>query len=534
MQWLKSYPDNVRYEIDIPVTTMVDKFFEAIQFTPSTTAIIDTQRTVTYEQLGDEVLRLANGLRSLGIQKGERVALMLHNSISYVETYYACLVIGAVIVQNNPQYTKRELYYQLNNTKAETLIVEQSLIEQFEDVFEKTTVKQVLLNGDHEDYLTIQRLIEKNEPLTDIPLLNSQDDVAVIQFTGGTTGVSKGVMLTHYNIYANVEQTHELIGVYTEENKEVLLNVLPLFHVYGMTVAMNYMIFLKSTLILQSKFNVEETLQLIHSNKVTMFPGTPTIYVAINHSEHVHAYDLKSIHTCMSGSAPLPVEVKNQFEGLTGAKVVDAYGLSEAAPVVTSNPVNGVRKPGSIGIPLPNTVCKIVKFDDSTVCEVGEPGELLVQGPQVMKGYWEMPAETANALKNGWLYTGDVAYMDEDGYIFLVSRKKDVIISSGFNVYPREVEEVIFNHPFVKEVVAIGIPHEYRGETVKVFIVLKDGLTATEQEIIWFCEGKLSKYKLPTSVEFREDLPKTTVGKILRRKLVEQEESKSSKIMDIK
>ncbi|MGM9944134.1 MAG: AMP-binding protein, partial [Lysinibacillus sp.] len=287
MQWLKSYPDNVRYEIDIPVTTMVDKFFQAIQLTPSTTAIIDEQREITYAQFGDEVLRLANGLRGLGIQKGDRVALMLHNSVEYVVNYYACLVVGAIIVQNNPQYTKRELYYQLNNTKAETLIVEQSLFGQFEDLFEQTTVKRVVLNGHHENYLTVQQLIAENEPLIEFPSFNAIEDVAVIQFTGGTTGVSKGVMLTHYNIYANVEQTHELIGVYTEKNKEVLLNVLPLFHVYGMTVAMNYMIFLKSTLILQSKFNVEETLQLIHHNKVTMFPGTPTIYVAINHSKHI-------------------------------------------------------------------------------------------------------------------------------------------------------------------------------------------------------------------------------------------------------
>lgn len=525
MKWLNSYPENVRQSIIIPKITMVDKLLEALEQSPDTIAVIDKNRSVSYKQLGEEIFRLAQALRSRGIKKGDRVGLMLRNSVEYVISYYACLVIGAIIVQNNPQYTKRELYYQLNSTGAQALIIEHELYDQFDDLHEVTQVQFVLVNGEHQKAISLQSVIQSTKPLKETVSLNSED-IAVIQFTGGTTGVSKGAMLTHYNIYANVEQTHELLGVYARNGKQVLLNVLPLFHVYGMTVSMNYMIFLQSTLILQSKFDVKETLDIIQQKKVTMFPGTPTIYVAITNYKDLQDYDLTSIHTCISGSAPLPVEVKNHFESITGAKVVDAYGLSEASPVVTSNPVNGVRKPGSIGIPIPNTLCKIVSFDGTRECPLYEPGELIVKGPQVMKGYWNMPEETANALKNGWLYTGDVAYMDEDGYIFLVSRKKDVIICGGYNVYPREVEEVIFQHPAVKEVVAIGIPHEYRGETVKVFVVLKEGHRATEQEIIDFCKGKLAKYKLPTAVEFRTDLPRSTVGKILRRTLVEEEQKK--------
>lgn len=315
----------------------------------------------------------------------------------------------------------------------------------------------------------------------------------------------------------------------TEEGQERLLNVLPLFHVYGMTVSMNYMIYLKSTMYIVSKFNSSETLTLLDKHRITMFPGTPTIYLAVNHDELVKEYDISSIHTCISGSAPLPVEVKNQFEELTGAKIVDAYGLSEASPVTHSNPINGIRKPGSMGLPLPNTECKIVSIaDGKTILPIHEPGELLIKGPQVMKGYWNMPDETENALKDGWLYTVDVAYMDEDGYFFIVSRKKEVIIAGGYNIYPREVEKVIFNHPAVREVVAIGIPHSYRGETVKVFIVAKDGYEINQDVIIQFCHGKLAKYKLPTEVEIREELPKTAVGKILRRKLVEEELKKVS------
>lgn len=528
MKWLKSYPSEVVWEIDIPEKTMVDVFYEAFETSPSQIALVQNNRSITYEQFGNDVFKLANQFQKDGIKKGDRIGLMMNNSIEYVISYYAALIIGATIVQNNPQYTARELYYQLNNTGTNTLIIDASLLDQFEDLYRETTVNKVYIGTADETVSNSLRFIfNHGTPQVERIVLNPREDVAVIQFTGGTTGVSKGVMLTHYNIFANVEQTHRFLGVYAKRNKETLLNVLPLFHVYGMTVSMNYMMYLHSTMIIMEKYSSTETLEIIHHNRVSMFPGTPTIYVGVNHHPELKNYDLTSIHTCISGSAPLPIEVKNQFEQITGAKVVDAYGLSEASPVSHTNPVNGVRKPGSIGMPIPNTHCKIVSIRDGvTECEVNEPGELIIKGPQVMKGYWEMPDETANALRDGWLYTGDLAYMDEDGYFFIVSRKKDVIISGGYNIYPREVEEVVFNHPAVKEVVAIGVPHEYRGETVKVFVVLVEGETATEDEIIAYCHGKLAKYKLPTQVEFREELPKTAVGKILRRTLVEEEQQK--------
>lgn len=528
MQWKENYPPQVDWEIDIPEKTMVDIFYEALVSSPTQIALIQNKHSIKYEQFGKEVFKLANQLQKDGIKKGDRVGLMMNNSIEYVISFYAALIIGAIIVQNNTQYSKRELYYQLNNTATSTLIIDESLLREFKDLHNETTVKKVYVHtADESVPNSLGYILKYGTPSVERAILDPKEDVAVIQFTGGTTGVSKGVMLTHFNIFSNVVQTHRYLGINTQKNKEKLLNVLPLFHVYGMTVSMNYMIYLHSTMIIMQKFSSTETLDIIHNKRITMFPGTPTIYVGVNHHPDIKKYDLTSIHTCISGSAPLPIEVKNQFEQITGAMVVDAYGLSEASPVAHSNPINGERKPGSIGQPIPNTHCKIVSIVDGvTNCGLNETGELVIKGPQVMKGYWEMPEETSNVLRDGWLYTGDLAYMDEQGYFFLVSRKKDVIISGGYNIYPREVEEVVFNHPAVKEVIAIGVPHAYRGETVKIFVVLVEGETSTEDEMINYCHGKLAKYKLPTQVEFREELPKTAVGKILRRTLVEEEQRK--------
>lgn len=523
--WFQSYPKNIPHTITIEDKTMVDAFYEAVQNRPDHVALVQDEEQLTYAELCAQVHKFANALTKKGLQKGDRVAIMLENGIEYVISYYAVLVSGGVVVQNNPKYTARELYYQINDSEATMLIIADALLEAFPTVLIDTTIELIWYAASTKDSETsLQTVLESNETEFESVFLNPAEDIAVLQYTGGTTGVSKGVMLTHKNIYANVAQTDAFLGVYSEVGKERLLNVLPLFHVYGMTVSMNYMIYLQSTMHIVSKFTSRETLALIENYQMTMFPGTPTIYVAVNHDKHVKDYDMSSIHTCISGSAPLPVEVKKQFEQLTGAKVVDAYGLSEASPVTHSNPINGVRKPGSMGLPLPNTACKIVSVADGvTEFPINEPGELVIKGPQVMKGYWKMTEETEHALKDGWLYTGDIAYMDEDGYFFIVSRKKEVIISSGFNIYPREVEEVVFNHPGVREVVAIGIPHAYRGETVKVFVVEKEGYTIDEEELIDFCHGKMAKYKLPTEVEIRAELPKTAVGKILRRKLVEEE-----------
>ncbi|MGE7918151.1 long-chain-fatty-acid--CoA ligase [Viridibacillus sp. NPDC093762] len=523
--WFKSYPENVKTTIEIDQRTMVDVFYEAIKENPNHIALVQGNQNVTYVGFEKKVHQLANALRQKGLNKGDRVALMMANSIEYVVSYYAVLINGAIIVQNNPMYTEHELYFQINDAQATMLIIDGTLAEQFPTIKGDTTIKHVFLSGCNSNQSnSLSEIFKSGNTKFERVALNEKEDIAVLQYTGGTTGVSKGVMLSHSNIYANVVQTHSFLGVHAKPYSERLLNVLPLFHVYGMTVSMNYMIYLKSTMYIVSKFKSDETLTLLNQHQITMFPGTPTIYVAVNHDEHIQQYDISSIHTCISGSAPLPVEVKNHFEQLTGAKVVDAYGLSEASPVTHSNPINGIRKPGSMGLPIPNTQCKIVSIAESKeTLAINEPGELVIKGPQIMKGYWNMQDETENALKDGWLYTGDIVYMDEDGYFFIVGRKKDVIIASGFNIYPREIEEVVFNHPSVKEVVAIGVPHSYRGETVKIFVVPKDDEQLDENEIIEFCKGKLAKYKLPTIVEVRDELPKTAVGKLLRRTLVEEE-----------
>jgi long-chain acyl-CoA synthetase len=345
------------------------------------------------------------------------------------------------------------------------------------------------------------------------------EDVAMYQYTGGTTGVSKGVMLTHANLSKNVQQCRAWFPTF-KEGEEVMLGALPFFHVFGLTTAMNFAIYMGWEDILVPKPQPEQLLEAIGKYKPTFTPLVPTMYIGILNHPDVAKTDLTSIKGCFSGSAPLPVEVIGEFEKKTGAIIVEGYGLTETTPVTHVNPFRGQRKVGSIGVPIPDTDCRIVDINDGvTDLPVGETGELLVKGPQVMRGYWNRPEETAEALSDGWLHTGDIAKMDADGYFYIVDRKKDMIISSGFNVYPRDIEEVFFEHPKVMEATAIGIPHPTRGEQVKVFVVLKAGETASAEELLAFCQNKLARYKWPTSIEFRDDLPKTNVGKILKKKL---------------
>jgi long-chain acyl-CoA synthetase len=353
------------------------------------------------------------------------------------------------------------------------------------------------------------------------------DDLALLQYTGGTTGVAKGVMLTHANILANVMQ----ISAWFPElrrGQERLVAILPFFHVFGMTVTMNWALFTGSTIILVPKFQVDEFLKLLQKSKPTIFPGVPTIFVAIVNHPKIADYDLSSIRFCITGSAPMPVEILTQFEKMTGSVIVEGFGLSESSPVTHVNPIGGVRKPGSIGLPVSDTDARLVPLDlsDHDV-PVGEEGELVVKGPQVMKGYWNMPDETNQVLRDGWLYTGDIAKMDEDGYFYIVDRKKDMVIAGGYNIYPREIEEVLYMHPKVMDAVIIGIPDPYRGEIVKAFIVPKPGVALTEKEVLDFCRTRLAAYKMPRVVELREALPKTMVGKVLRRQLRAEELNKS-------
>ncbi len=445
-------------------------------------------------------------------------------------------------------YTERELSHQLKDSGAETLIFLDLLAPKVLKVAPETPVKRLIATG-IKDYLPFPKnllypikakksgqwaeipagsgvmdfksLIGRSSP-NPPPVDISPGDLAVLQYTGGTTGLSKGAMLTHRNLVANVLQLMEWDRDF-QVGRENILSVLPFFHSFGMTVCMNFGIYTGSTLVLIPRFDLKMVLEHIQKHKVTLFPGTPTIYVAIISSPELKNYNISSIRACLSGAAPLPLEVQLKFQEITGGRLVEGYGLSETSPVTHANRFDA-KAQGSIGLPMPDTLCKIMDIETGEKeMPLGQSGEICVNGPQVMKGYWNKPEENARVLRNGWFYTGDVGYMNEEGLTFIVDRKKDLIIAGGYNIYPREVEEVLYEHPKIQEATVAGVPDPYRGETVKAYIVLKEGQTATDQEIIAYCKEKLAPYKVPKKVEFRPELPKTMVGKILKRVLVEEE-----------
>ena len=552
--WLTFYEREVPSHIDYPVIPITKFYQDAACDYPNNTSMIFYGRRITYREGWDSIRALATALHKLGIKKGDRVSIYLPNSPQFVISFYAILKLGAIVVQTNPMYVPRELEHILNDSEAETIITLDLLYDRVKQVKDKTRLKRIIVTSirdflpPHLRLLYPLKFIGKKKPkieygdgvyrFTDLLAtrpekihvdIDPKEDVALFQYTGGTTGISKAAMLTHYNLVANTMQAVHWLSD-RQEGGEVLLAVLPFFHVYGMTVGMNFAIYLASTLILVPRFDVKEIVKLIQKYRVTLFPGAPTIYIAVINYKDVKKYDLSSIKACISGSAPLPVKVKEDFERLTGAKLVEGYGLSEASPVTHCNPIYGLNKPGSIGIPFPDTDAKIVDIETGEKeMPVGEPGELIVKGPQVMKGYWNMPEETARVLRNGWLYTGDIARMDKDGYFYIVDRKKEMIIASGYNIYPREIEEVLYKHPKIKEAAVIGVPSGYRGETVKAFVVLREGETATEEEIKQYCRENLARYKVPEFIEFRKELPKSAVGKVLKRVLLEEEMKKKQK-----
>jgi long-chain acyl-CoA synthetase len=380
--------------------------------------------------------------------------------------------------------------------------------------------------GDRPGILDYADLLQEGKSQAPPVVPVDPDEVALLQYTGGTTGFSKGAMLTHYNLVSDVVQCVSW-NVGAERGKERMLAVLPFFHVYGMTVAMNEAIYLAATIILLPRFQVDDCLEAINAYQPTRFPGVPTMYIALVNHPKVKDYKISSIKVCSSGSAPMPVEALRKFEELTGGKISEGYGLTEASPVTHANPFSGQRKIGSIGLPRPDTDAKIADLETGEKdLPPGEEGELCIRGPQVMKGYWNRPEESAKSLRDGWLYTGDIARMDEEGYFYIADRKKDMIICGGYNVYPREVEETLYLNPKVLEASVLGIPDPYRGETVKAFIVLKPGKKATGEEMIEFCRENLARFKVPTVIEFRDELPKSHVGKVLKKVLREEEGKK--------
>jgi len=549
--WQKNYPKEIPLTIDYPKIPLYQLLVDSAQAYPNNKAIYFLGKEITFKELLKLTKKFANALSRLGVKKGDRIALMLPNSPQDVIAYYAIQMLGAVVVQTNPMYTERELEHQLIDSQAETIIVLDLMYPKVEKVKSVTALKNVIVTS-IKDYLPFPKnilyplkakkqgqlikieykdgiysfveLIKSAQAEITFAEINPLEDIAVLQYTGGTTGISKGVMLTHNNLVANVVQVaHWLYKA--RKGKEKILGALPFFHVYGMTAVMNLAMYFASTMILIPRYDVNEILKTIEKVKPTFFPGAPTMYIALLNHPELKKYDLSSIEACISGSAPLPVEVQEKFEKITGARIVEGYGLSETSPIVHANPVWDRRKNGSIGIPWPDTDAKVVDSDGEEL-PIGEVGELAVKGPQIMKGYWNRPEETSKVLNDGWFLTGDLAKMDEDGYFYIVDRKKDMIIAGGYNIYPREVEEVLYEHPAVKEVVIAGVPDPYRGETVKAYIVLKDGMQVTEEELDKFCRTYLAAYKVPRLYEFRKELPKTTVGKILRRVLVEEEKAK--------
>jgi long-chain acyl-CoA synthetase len=498
---------------------------------------------LSYGSLQTLVDRFAAGLVRLGIRPGDRVSLHLPNCPQFLIAYYGILKTGAIVVPFSPLYTEREIERQLVDSGAEVAITLDLIYPRLAAVRPKTQVRAIVvtpinayfppllrwlypLKAYREGHVVriprnvprFQGLLETSPMQRGVPV--DPDQPAVLLYTGGTTGIPKGAVLSHRNVVCNIHQSRAWFPQ-LQPGRDVVLGVLPFFHSYGMTSVMNLAVANGLATVLVPRFQIDMLLQAIAKYRPQLLPGVPTIYTAIASHPQVTRYDLRSIRACVSGAAPLPREVQAQFEKLTGGRLVEGYGLTEASPVTHANPLEGTRKTGSIGVPFPDTDARIVDDTGERALPPGDVGELTIRGPQVMQGYWHQPEETALALRGGWLFTGDMAKMDEDGFFYIVDRKKDLIITGGLNVYPREVDEILYAHPAVLEAAAVGIPDPYKGEVVKAFVVLRDGQHATADDLIAHCKRQLAPHKVPRAVEFRRELPKSLVGKILRRKLME-------------
>ena len=555
-RWHKAYdegvPPSLMYE-ELTLPEMLDSAAARFGHRP---AITFQNATLTYSQLKNEVDRLATALAALGVAKGTRVAIQAPNLPQTVIAIFATLRAGGITVLTNPLYTGPEIEHQWNDAGATVAILMDFLyagrVKQIRDKvgiehyivasipeylgfplnilapwkLKKASPPMIAKVPEAPNVHHFRKLIRRTSP--NPPKLEmGMDDVAMLQYTGGTTGVSKGAMLTHRNMSFNTQQTARwATGI--EDGKDTWLGCLPYFHIYGVTISMLTPVYMGGHIVLiPNPRDVGAMIKNILKHRVTLMPAVPAMYNAINQYPGVDKLDLSSIKVCNSGAAPLPVEVLQRFEDLTGAKISEGFGLTETSPLTHCNPVYGMRKKGSVGVPVPDTDAKIVDIEDGlTEMSIGVEGELLIRGPQVMKGYWNRPEATDEMIKDGWLYTGDLATMDEDGYFRIVGRKKDMILCSGYNVYPDEVDRALMGHPDVLEAATIGVPDERRGETVKSFIVLKPGAKVTAEDLIAYCREHLAAYKIPRLVEFRDSLPKSTVLKILRRELRDEEMAK--------
>ena len=558
--WLKYYDEGIPASIDYPQVPLDRMLAEMAAKHPEHPALIFgapvgkrlMDRAMSYRQLDDAVNRFAAALQTLGVKKGDRVAMFLLNCPQFVIAYYGTLRAGGIAVPGNFIYTSGEMEHALNYVGAEIVVTLSSYYKKLDGIRANTRLRHIVVSnikeyfppllrllftlamekkGGHRveltsgDDLWFQSMLDQARS-TPEPVEVGPEDTACLIFTGGTTGVPKGAELRHRNMLSNAVMAGR--WAHSPEAEEVSIGALPFFHIYGMTAVMNMMIVTAGTIVLvPDPRDVLHVMGSISKHRATLYSAVPTSYVRINTHPQVEEFDLSSVRVCLSGAAPLPLQVQETFQALTGGKLVEAFGMTESGPATHANPLNRNRI-GTIGVPLPDTDARIVDLDTGEEeLPQGDIGEIIMQGPQVMKGYWRMPTETANVLRKHpaigpglWLHSGDIGFMNEEGYFQIVDRKKDMIICSGFNVYPRDIEDVLYKHPAVQLAGVVGIPDDYRGETAKAFVVLKEGMTATEEEIIDHCREHLAKYKVPTSVEFRSELPLSALGKVLRRELV--------------
>ena len=552
--WYKQYVEGTPKEIQIPDGPLWKGLDDAVKNYPDNEALFFEGVRITYRELGELVDRAANGFAKMGVKKGDTVAIMLINCPQFVISYFGALKAGATVTPVNPLAMPKELRIYLQDTKASTIVVLNFFYGVVEAVREESNLENVIVAQGWDMMSKIKQILAPKtvykKEMKHVPPLREGDimwndfiantepaapkvdidpakDIAVFQFTGGTTGIPKAAMLTHDNLKANCAQCSVWMDWMAEKGKEGFVAALPLQHIFGQTISMNLAISWGGRIILvPNARDIKHLLELIDKEKPTFFPIVSTLAISIYSHPAAAKYDVTSLKLSIAGAMALPPEVTRKFEEATDSIIIEGYGLSEASPVTHANPLDKAkRKVGSIGLPFPSTDCKIVDLENrSKDLPVGEVGELAVKGPQVMAGYHNRPDETADVLKNGWLFTGDIAKMDEEGWTYIVDRKKDLINASGYKVWPNEVEEVLFEHPKIHEAAVIGIPDETRGETVKAFVVMEPGQTATVDEIRAFCKEKMAVYKVPTHIDFVEDLPKTQVGKILRRELREDTE----------
>ncbi|HET7479345.1 MAG TPA: long-chain fatty acid--CoA ligase [Rubrobacteraceae bacterium] len=530
--WISIYEGKLT---DEPIGGSLTEFLEgAVEKYRENVALTQGERRISYGELLSLTQKTAAALSEAGVRKGDRVGLMLPNCPEYVMGFFGALKAGAAATQVNPLYVGRELEHIFNNSGTGTLIVHAMMYGKVKDVQGSTPIGRVICVGEPEGGLadgdvSFEEFLDSASGSAPEVEIDPEEDLASIQYTGGTTGVSKGAMLTHANLLGGVKQTMDLL---IEDPKDFpengkVIAVAPFFHIFGMTMVLLFGLRMGWNLVTVARFQPDKVMEMIRDEEPVMLPGVATLFVALHNYPDMEKYGLDRVRLFTSGGASVPLGLLRSFEERTGRPIWEGYGLSEGAPVSFNTYLRG-SVGGSIGVPIPGTDVRIVDIETGErEVPPGEPGELVVRGPQVMRGYWNMPEETANTLRNGWLYTGDIARMDESGYLYIVDRKKEVINAAGFKVYPREVEEVLYEHPEVVEGVAVGVPDEYRGETVKAFVVRKEGSALTEEELISYCKENLAPYKVPKLVEFRDELPKSAVGKLLKRVLADEEREKA-------